>query len=68
MRVVDIDEKSYKTYENILIFDISYKAFMDAKPLRIWLKKIDGFTKIFDGVIYLVLFGSKQFIIGLHML
>ena len=46
MRVVDIDfedllldEKSYKTYENILIYDISYKTFMSAKPLRIWFEK-----------------------------
>ena len=27
-----LDEKSYKPYENILIYDISYKAFMGAKP------------------------------------
>ena len=39
MRVRDIDfddtlldEKSYKTYQNILIYDISYKIFMGAKP------------------------------------
>ena len=37
MRVMDIDfdnilldEKLYKTYKNILIYDISYKTFMDA--------------------------------------
>ena len=46
MRVVDIDfdsilldENSYKTYEKILIYDMSYKTFMGAKPLRIWFKK-----------------------------
>ena len=37
MRVMDIDfdnilldEKLYKTYKNILIYDISYKTFMGA--------------------------------------
>ena len=47
MRVIDndfnnilLDEKSYK---NLLIYNISYKTFMDEKPLRIWLDKIDRF-------------------------
>ena len=42
MKVADIDfdnilldKKSYKTYENILIYDIPHKTFMDTKPLRI---------------------------------
>ena len=29
------DEKSYLTYKNILIYDISYKTFMSEKPLHI---------------------------------
>ena len=40
MRVKDIDfsdilldQKSYKTYENILLYDISYKTFMGVKPI-----------------------------------
>ena len=55
MKVIDIysgdillDEKSYKTYENILIYDISYKTFMGSTPLRIRFDKIDGFIKIYD--------------------
>ena len=28
-----LDKKSYKTYENILIYEISYKIFMAAKSL-----------------------------------
>ena len=42
MRVTDIDfdilldKKSYKTFENILIYDVSYKTFMGAKSLCIW--------------------------------
>ena len=65
MRVVDIDfdnilldEKPYKTYENILIYDILYKYFMSAKPLRIRFDEIDGFIKSYDGIRYLVLFRS----------
>ena len=45
MRVIDIDfsdnlldEKSYKTYENILIYDISLKFFVGAKQFPIRLK------------------------------
>ena len=50
-----------KTYENILIYDISYKPFMGSKPLRIWFDEIDGFIKIYDGIRYLVLFGSALY-------
>ena len=52
-----LDEKSYKTYQNILIYHISYKLFMGAKPLPIRFNEIDGFIKIYDGIRYLVLFG-----------
>ena len=65
MRVIEIDfsntllsEKSYKTYKNILIYDISYKTYMRSKPLHIRFDEIDGFGSIYDGIRYLVLFGS----------
>ena len=68
MRVIDIDfsdillnEKSNKTYENILIYDISYETFLSAKPLRIWFEEIDELIKIFDGIRYLVLFGPEWY-------
>ena len=48
-------------YQNILIYDISYKTFMSSKPLRIMFDEIDGFTKIHDGIRYLVLFGYGWF-------
>ena len=61
MRVRDIDfsnilldEKSYKTQENILIYGISCKTFMGSIPLWISFNKIDGFIKIYDGIGYLV--------------
>ena len=48
MRVRDIDFSDIlldeKSYENILIYDISCKTFMCAKSLRIWFEKIDGFV------------------------
>ena len=50
-----LDRKSYKTYKNILIYDISYKTFMGSIPLHIRFDKIDGFTKIYDGIRYLVI-------------
>ena len=39
-------------FENILIFDISYKMFMPAKPLRNSFNKVDQFIKIYDGTRY----------------
>ena len=55
-----LDEKSYKNrYENILIYDISYKTFMVAKPLRVRFDKISGFIKIYDGIKYLILYECK---------
>ena len=58
MGVVDIDfdilldKKSYKTYENILIYYVSYKTFMGAKPLHMRFDEIDGFIKIYNGIRY----------------
>ena len=53
-----IDEKSYK---NILVYDISDKSLITAKPLHISFDKIDGFLKAYDGTRYLVLFGNKKY-------
>ena len=57
MRVIDIgfsnillNKKSCKTYENILIYDISYKTFMVSKLLHIRINEIDVFIKIYDGI------------------
>ena len=45
---------------------------MGSKGLHIRFDEIDGFIKIYDGIRYLVLFGSgqyiTQFIIGLDIL
>ena len=49
-----------KSYENILFYRISYKTLIGAKPLYIRFNKIDGFIRVYDGVIYLVLFGAEQ--------
>ena len=49
-----------ETYENILIYDISYKTFTGPKPLRITFDKVDGVIKIYDGTRYLELFGSRK--------
>ena len=61
MPVKDIDLRDIlldkKSYENILIYDILYKTFMDSKPLRIRFNETDGFIKVYDGIRYLVLFG-----------
>ena len=46
-----LEEKLYiKNYENILIYDISYKASTGTKPLRVRFEKINGFMKFLDGM------------------
>ena len=37
-------------HENILIYEISYKTPVNAKPLRIRFNKIDGFIKTHNGI------------------
>ena len=44
-----------------MIYDISYKPFMGAKPLLIRFDEIDGFIKIYHGTRYLVLFGPERY-------
>ena len=53
-----MDEKSC---ENILVYGISYKTLIGAKPLRIRFDKMDGFIKVYDGTRYLVLFGTEKY-------
>ena len=50
-----------KTYENILVYDISYKTVIGAKPLRIRFDKVDGFIRNYDGTRYLILFDPKKY-------
>ena len=49
-----IEEKLWK---NILIYNISYKNLIAAKPLRIRFDKVNRFIGVDDGTRHLVLFG-----------
>ena len=42
-----------------MVYDISYKTLMGAKPLRISFDKINGFIRVYDETRYLVLFGTE---------
>ena len=53
-----LDQKSYET---IFVYDILYKTFISAKPLRIRFDKIDGFIKVYDGRKHFVLFGPEKY-------
>ena len=57
---LDLDNISInkKSYEYILVYNISYKTLIYAKPFRIRFDKIDGFIRVYDETRYLVLFGS----------
>ena len=48
-----------KSYENILVCNISCKTWIDSKPLRVRFNKIDGFIRVYDRSRYFVLFGSE---------
>ena len=52
-----IDKKSF---ENILIYNFSYKTLIDPKPLRIRFFRIDGIIRIYDGTRYLKIVGLKR--------
>ena len=58
---ISLENQSYKTWENISIYDISYKTFMGANSLRFRFDEIDQFIKIRDGIRYLVLFDHGWF-------
>ena len=53
-----IDEKSY---EDILVYNVSYKSLIDSKHLRIRLDKIDVFIRVHNGTRYSILFGSEKY-------
>ena len=44
----------------MLVYNISCKNLIAAKPLRIRLEKIDGFIRVYDETGYLVLFESEK--------
>ena len=41
-----------KSYENILVYDFSYKTLIGEKPLRIRFHKVDAFIRVYDGTRY----------------
>ena len=53
--------RNKKSYENILVFKISCKTLIDAKPLRTTFDKIDGFVRVYNGTRYSVLFESEKY-------
>ena len=55
--IILIDEKSY---ENILVYKISYKSLIDSRPFRIRFDKLDGFIRVYDWTKCFVLFGSEK--------
>ena len=51
-----------KIYENISVYEISYKTPMVPKPLRIWFDEIDGFIRVCGSEFkHLVLFDNGLF-------
>ena len=44
-----------------MVYDISYKTLIGAKPLRIRPDKVDGFIRVYDETRYLVLLGGEKY-------
>ena len=49
-----------KAYEIILVYEVSYETLIGVKPLCISFDKINGFTRVYDGTRYLVLFRPEN--------
>ena len=60
---IDLDNISIKekSFENILVYNISSKSSIDFKSLRVRFNKIDRSIRVYDGTKYLVLFGSRKY-------
>ena len=52
-----LDEKSY---ENVLVYNITCKNLISGNIFRISFDKTDGFTWVSEGARYLVLFGAEK--------
>ena len=50
-----------KSYENILVYNISYKILIGDKSLRIRIVKVDGFIRVYDGSRYLLLLRGEKY-------
>ena len=63
IKVEDFDNAllDTKSYENILIYDISYKSLISTKSLRIIFDKANGFIRDYDGTKYVAFFGLKNY-------
>ena len=46
---------------HVLVYGISCKFLIGAKPLRIRLGKVDEFIKVYDGTKYLLFFGLEKY-------
>ena len=56
--IILIDEKSC---EHTLIYDISCRTLIDAKPLCITFDKIDEFIRVYNGTKYLLLLRPEKY-------
>ena len=44
-----------------MIYHISYKTWIDSKPLHIGFDEIDGFIRVYDGTRHLTLLGTEEY-------
>ena len=65
MKIKDLDFNNIlingNSCENVLVYDISHKTLIGAKPLRIRFRKVNGPIRVYNGTRYLVLFGDEKY-------
>ena len=44
-----------------MVYDISYKTLICARPLRIRFDKVDGFIRVYEWTRYLIFFGLEKY-------
>ena len=40
-----------KSHQNIFVYDILYKTLFVSKPLQITFDEVDGFIRVYDGIV-----------------
>ena len=48
---LDFDILKDISHQNIFIYDILYKTLFGSKPLQITFDEVDGFIRVYDGIV-----------------
>ena len=65
IKIEDFDNilSDENSYENIFVYEMSYKTLITAKSLCIRFDKVDGFIRVYDATRYSMVFGPEIYVI-----